>query len=224
MVGKLDDLKARLGWDGGLNRAKGLPNLDTLQQNLSDRGSLCAPHFPLCGRAWGKLCIRRNGAAVSTFRYNHASTSEHIDFCSSQRPRIIRGRNLISSSGSSALLLREHLFGGLEALRHSWPACDRLLARASSQVCRWSAPDRSTSARWRGYDLATAKWLISIELLGGAAGAILATLPLERRPIATRSFLGIAILSTGSTRVASPPESAIYFAEPDNAKRRRRLR
>lgn len=193
VVDKLAELKTRLTAGGRLERAKGLPSLEAVQKNLSEREAFVT-YFPKID-GMGKLCIRRDSAAFSTAPYELPTTLGHIRLlqfatAADHAPDIRLDKQY---PVEAAIYLRDYLFGGLDACitpgTHVIVALPPEFAGVSLGALLAKSPPRDGA----GFDLWKAEWLIKQMSFSVVTSArqYLAALPLEQRPVAPRAFLGI---------------------------------
>jgi hypothetical protein len=211
-VSKLTALKGRLRQGGKLDQTKGLPSLDALQQSLSDREAFVT-YFPKVD-GMGKLCVRRNSAILATSPYEPATISSHVRLLqfSTAADHTANAELDKQFPVSSALYLRDYLFGGLEACAapgvHVIVSLPNDFAGVPLGALLTEVPPREGD----GFDLAKAPWLIkqmSFSVVGSAR-QYLATLPLDQRSVATRPFLGIGDPSLDPKQGASSAAAAVY--------------
>lgn len=194
MADQLAAQKSRLAAGGRLERSKGLPHLQFLQQNLSEREAFVA-YFPKLD-GLGKLCIRRDGAVFATAPSDPAgATLGHIRLLqfATTAVRPIDAKLDKQYPVASAIYLHNRLFGGLEACARPGTHVIVSLPVVYAGVPLGALLSKSPPREWIGFDLTKADWLIKQMSFSVVTSArqYLAALPLEQRPVAPRAFLGI---------------------------------
>ena len=204
-VGKMAALKSGLVSGGRLERSKGLPSLRAVQQSLSKREAFVT-YFPKTD-GLGKLCIRRGSAVFAAAPYEPAATSTHIRLlqfaaAADHAPDAQLDKQY---PVTSAIYLRDTLFGGLDACVTPGTHVIVALPPEFSGVSLGALLSKSPPRDGNGFDLAQAEWLIRQMSFSVTTSArqYLAALPLEQRPIAPRAFLGLGDPELAPAKVAA---------------------
>jgi CHAT domain-containing protein len=193
IVAQLADMKQRLAQDRSVAGAQTLPTVQSLQRALGGR-EVFVTFFPT-SLGFGKLCVGKSAIAYADTREKVEGISRNIKLLRFATTASYPPDPALDAQYpvSSALYLRNLLFGGLEKCLTPGASVIVALPDDFSDVPLGALLSESPPATEHGYDLARARWLIKDFSFSTVISARQYIAVAQRRiaKVAERPFLGV---------------------------------